>query len=139
MLALFIVLNTNTEWGISMITRKLRAEYKEKIKEFYVEEINDHAFDEYFAGYILFDYETIKTVYKSTQDKIKRDVKHYLLETKSDLPFKNGDIIRLDGKNEYTIEEVEIITDERFKTLIFTNQELKTRYTKKVLRLYDYK
>lgn len=117
----------------------MNAEYKERIKEYYVEDITDHAEDDYFLGYIPFQFTSIKTVYKQTQDKIKRDVSYHLLETKADLKFKNGDIIRLDGINEYTIEEVEFAVDKKFQSLVLAQPLLKSRYTTKVLKLYDNK
>lgn len=119
------------------IQKKQIAEYKERIKEYYVEEINDHAEDDYFLGFIPFSYLSIKKVDKRVGDKVMRSVSHYILETFERLDFKSGDIIRLYGRDEFTIEEVDEKLPKKYESIVATNPKLYDRYVVRVLKLYD--
>lgn len=116
---------------------KNKAEYKEKIKESYVEEITDHAENSYFDGYVVFNYDSIKNVVKTKKiNGIEKTVKYLVLETQSDLPFKNFDEVRLDGRDVYEITDVDIKINDKFKSLIAINPEIRKRYEYKVLTLH---
>lgn len=116
---------------------KNKAEYKEKIKESYVEEITDHAENSYFAGYVVFNYDSIKKIVKTKKiNGIEKTVKYLVLETQSDLPFKNFDEVRLDGRDVYEITDVDIKVNDKFKSLIAINPEIRKRYEYKILTLY---
>lgn len=117
---------------------KNKAEYKEKIKESYVEEITDHAENSYFAGYVVFNYDSIKKIVKTQKiNGIQKTIKYLVLETQSDLPFKNYDEVRLDGRDVYEITDVDVKVNDKFKSLIAINPEIRNRYEYKVLTLYE--
>lgn len=114
-----------------------KAEYKERIKEYYVEDVVDHAIDEYFAGFVVFNYTTLKDLkLRDTDLGIKKSKKHKVLETRSELPFKSGDIIRVAG-GQYEIYSVEDKLLEQFRTLVNMNPKSADRYKVKVLTLYE--
>lgn len=114
-----------------------KAMYHESITDIYVEDIEDHALEEYHDGWVTFSYDNIKDIKKKTNiNGIVTTNSHKILETKANLPFKNGDLIKI-GNCVYTIEEVEKKIIEDFRTIINLNPTLEERYTVKVLTLYE--
>ena len=93
---------------------KNKAEYKEKIKD------------------------SIKKIVKTQKiNGIEKTIKYLVLETQSDLPFKNYDEVRLDGRDVYEITDVDIKVNDKFKSLIAINPEIRNRYEYKVITLYE--
>ena len=117
--------------------KKLLAEYKESIKHETVEEITDHAEEDYFPGYIPFYYDYIKDTTKEVvAQNIVKEKKFKVLSTYADLPFKRGDIVRI-GLEDYEISQVDKVLPKQFQTLVSTSSSLLDRYTKKDIYLYD--
>lgn len=116
----------------------LKGEYKEKIKESFVEDIEDHAEDAYFDGFVPFEYDNLRNHTRSHESKgIKRTIHFKTLETSVDLPFKNGDIIRIDGIDLYEVDNVDKKIPDKYKSLVAMNPGAKSRYEIKVITLYE--
>lgn len=119
-------------------TKRLQAEYKEKINHKYVEDIRDHALEDYFKGFVVFSYDSIHNKEKTINSSgIHRTIKQKIMKTKSALPFKNGDIIRLYGKELYRVDEVSKEIPEKFVSLVASNPGVRERYEINVLVLYE--
>lgn len=113
-----------------------KAEYMERIKHSQVEQINDHTQFDYLDGWIVFNYTSISDKKKSVErGGIRMSVEYKVLETKADLPFKKGDIIRLDNKK-FEVNEVDIKVLEQYQSLVAMSPNVKDRYSVKVLSLY---
>lgn len=117
--------------------KQLMGEYKERIKKKYAEDVN-HISEDYFKGFAVFQYSTIKDIIRRIVDNgIERTIYNKVLHTTADIPFKNGDMIRLNGRDLYTIESVEHKLDKRYESVVAMNPNLRTRYEEKVITLND--
>lgn len=115
--------------------RKPQAEYKEKINHRYVEDV-DHTEDDYFKGFVLFGYNALQDKSELVTINGREEVVRTLtLITEANLPFKENDIIRLDGKDSFIIKLVEKIIPKKFEKLVAMNPEVKARYQVKTLHL----
>lgn len=117
--------------------KRIMGEYNERINPSFVEDIADHAENDYFNGFIRFSYTSLRKVVKTKSvGGIERTITHYVLETTEALPFKKGDVIRINGVDSYDIDQVESKIPKRYETLVAMNPGSIDRYQIKVLTLY---
>jgi len=113
-------------------------EYKERIRDLYLEDVDDQAEDNYFNAYIPFQYYQIRKVNKKiTHNGIERIVTYHTLETKDSIKFKKGDVIRINNNQEYEVEDVESKIPKQFESLVYMNPNIAHRYEIKILKLND--
>lgn len=114
----------------------MTAEYRERIKKAYVEDIMDHSTNEHYANYITFEYLSMKEYEKKISiGGIEKVVKHREIETMENLPFKNGDSVRF-GNESYSIQTVDKKIPKQYETLVIMSPGSKDRYTVKVITFY---
>lgn len=92
-------------------------EYKESIVAKEIDEIKN---PEFFDGYIKFRFDYIENTrgYHNPINGIDKTQKIKIIKTYSSCPFKNGDMIRIDGTETYKVDKVTLEVDDKYKKAI---------------------